>query len=601
MNFEIKTKILSTFLVVFFVKLTLAYNVNIQQLKSEYEEKFEKTPSFYTLEKLIEIYLIDSKYKDAENLLINFDLTNLSSENLADYYLLLAKTYKYQIKNDLAILNYNTCSKFLYKINSKEKIINYTIELLEFYRKTADFDRAFKLIDELIYSYNIESIKNDTILNFFYNRYAAVLNERSRGKESIPISLKAIELAKKINNIYAEAISYNELGFTYKNMLNNKKSIEYYEKAYKLWMHIGCFRDAIHAKYNKNIVISHNELLPYIEQIKSNKNLIKLIDSLKVDYPTSPIFTLIEFHLVNLKKWELAYLYRVKSDSAALEEQKNANYKILNDLKEKYENEQLNERNKSIKKLALERKEKLKLAETRFWWIFLFSTFTILLSLILFILWRKNKIQNKKLIEQNKQKTYLIQEIHHRVKNNLQFVKSILTFQESLNELTANETIEDINRRIDAMSMVHEMLYSDNESLELSIKEYVERLLTISHSLYNSKKELKFKIEIDEIFLPLEQLVAIGVIISELLANSAKHVFNKTEHPEFFVKIKKQDDFLFAIISDNGVESEFQRHDKRFKLGMKLIEIFIKQLNAEMILNNTIGYKMSFKFKLTSL
>jgi two-component sensor histidine kinase len=577
-----------------------ALNIDIHQLKSEYEEKYSKNQSFSNLKKLIETNLVDSKYKEAEKILTNFDLSKLNKESLADYYLLLAKTYKYQIKNDLAILNYNKCSILLKKINSQEKKINYTIELLEFYRKTADFDRAFKLIDELIYSFKIESVKNDTILNFFYNRYAAVLNERSRGKESIPISLKAIELAKKTKNIYAEATSYNELGFTYKNLLNNTKSIEYYEKAYNLWMSIGCFRDAIHAKYNKNIVISHNELLPYIDQIELNENLIKLIDSLKVDYPKSPIYTLIEFHFVNLKKWELAYKYRLFADTASKRELENANYKIFNDLKEKYENEKLSERNKSIKKIAFERKEKLKLAETRFWWIFSFSAFTVLLSLILFILWRKNKIQNKKLIEQNIQKSYLIQEIHHRVKNNLQFVKSILTFQESLNELTANETIEDINRRIDAMSMVHEMLYSDNESLELSVKEYLERLLTFSHSLYNSKKELKFMIEIDEIFLPLEHLVSIGVIVSELLANSAKHVFNKSDYPEFIVKINRKNDSLVAIISDNGTELATQIEDKRFKLGMKLIEIFLKQLNAEMTLDKTNGYKMSFNFKLTS-
>lgn len=582
-------------------KNLLAINQNIHQLKNQFETNYKKESSFKNLEKLVEIYLIDSKYKESEKLLKEFKVKNIDKKYLSDYYLLLAKTFKYQLKNDLALMNYNLCGKLLSENQNSEKKINFYLELLEFYRKTSDFDRAFSIIEKLKKNYKVETIRNEKLLIFYYNRVAAVLNERNRGSESISLSLKAVDLAKKNEDVYAEATSYNELGFSFKNKLNNKKSIEFYEKAYNLWLSIGCYRDAVHAKYNKNIVISHNNLLPSKEQILINLQLIKLIDSLNVDYPTSYIYTLIEFHHVILKKWELAYNYRLRADTAAQLEQENANFKILTDLKEKYENEQLQEKNNSIQKLSKERKEKLKLSETRFWWIFSFFVFVTALSTILFILWRKNNLQNKELIEQNTQKTFLIQEVHHRVKNNLQFMKSVLLLQESLDELTAKETINDISRRIDAVSMVHEMLYIDNPGIDLSVKDYLEKLIAISSSLYSSEKKIAFKLEIAPVLLPIEKLIAIGIICSELLANSVKHVLADNENLIFSIQLIRKSKQIEMLIKDNGTEIQSISEDKRFKLGMRIIEIFSKKLNAKTLITTESSYNFHISFSIDSI
>lgn len=579
---------------------SLAINQNIHQLKDQFETNYKKESSFENLEKLIEIYLIDSKYKESEKLLKEFKIEKIQKKQLADYYLLLAKTYKYQLKNDLAIMNFNLCGKLLSENQNREKKINYYLELLEFYRKTSDFDRAFRIIENLKKNYKIENIKNEKLLNFYYNRVAAILNERNRGSESIVLSLKAVDLAKKQKDIYAEAISYNELGFTFKNKLENKKSIEFYEKAHDLWLSIGCYRDAIHAKYNKNIVISHNDLLPSKEQILINLQLIRLIDSLNVDYPTSNIYTLIEFHHVVLKRWELAYNYRLRADTAANLEEQNANFKILTDLKEKYENDQLQEKNNSIQKLSKERKEKLKLSETRFWWIFTFFVFVTALSTILFVLWRKNNLQNKELIEQNIQKTFLIQEVHHRVKNNLQFVKSVLLLQESLDELSAKETIDDISRRIDAVSMVHEMLYLDNPGIDLSVKDYLEKLIVISSSLYSSEKKINFQLDIAPVLLPIEKLIAIGIICSELLANSVKHVLADNENLIFSIQLIRKSEQIEILIKDNGTEAQSISENKRFKLGMHIIEIFSKKLNATTLISAESSYNFHINFSIDS-
>lgn len=593
-----KVKILYLFFTFLLVKTTLGYHSNVQKLTAEYEISYKQSHAFSALEKLINLYLIDTRYEEAEKLLLNINESKITADQLGQYYLLLAKTYKYQFKNDLAIVYFNKAEKQLKKLNNKDKLLNYYVELLEFYRKTSDFNRCFKLIDKLQYQEKIESSSNTDLLIFYYNRRAAVLNERARGKESIPYSLKAIQLAKKINDKYSEAISYNELGFSYKNLTDNNKAIEYYEKAANLLMDIACYRDAVHANYNKLIISSHNGLLPHSQEIKLCEKLLVLIDSLQVDYPTSGIYLRIEFHYRHLNKWEMAYRFRLKADSASLLEQNYANLRAMAALKEKFQNEQLEEHNQAIQKLALERKEKLKLAETRFWWIFSFSAFVLLLSVILFILWRKNRIQNKKLEEQNIQKTFLIQEIHHRVKNNLQFVKSILTLQESLNEISASEAIEDINRRIDAVSMVHEMLYIDNLKVNLSIKDYLENLLKVSGALYQSRKKIDYQIEVEPILLSSDHLIGIGIICSELLANSVKHVLAENETLIFSVQLLKRGNQIELTVKDNGKEMKNQGDDKRFKLGMRIIEIFSKKLNATMVINTESNYNFNILFSI---
>ena len=540
--------------------------------------------------------MIDTKYKEAEKLLLSLDESKLKHEQLGHYYLMLARTYKYEVKNDLAIANFNHAGKIFQRKKNSELILYYHIELLEFYRKTADFDRCFKLIDKLKYELKVESVSDKNILNFFYNRYAAVLNEQAKLPESIFYSLKAVELAKKNKDKYAEAVSYNELGFSYKNLGENNKSIEYYEKAYRLWMDIGCYRDAVLTQYNKLIIIAHNNLLPGKEQITLNEKLLHLIDSLNIDYPVHPIYLAIEFQYMVQQNWKLAYLYRVKSDSANEVALTNANFEAMNALKEQFQNEQLEERNKTFQKLAAERKAKLSVSETRFWWIFTFSTFVVLLSLVLFILWRKNRIQNQKLVEQNTQKTYLIQEIHHRVKNNLQFVKSILTLQQSLDELSASETIEDITRRIDAVSMVHEMLYVENDRQEINVKEYVDKLLVTTSYLYQTENRIQYNVQIPLMDLSLEKVMALGIIVSELLANSVKHVFSSSESPEFTIKLELTEGDLCLDVFDNGKQKKSEKEDNRVKLGMRIIDIFSRQLKGQYTIKQHKGYHFRLVF-----
>lgn len=574
----------------------IAYSENIQVLKSKFETQFSKEKSFKLLLELVEIYLIETKYKEAEQLLKSFSIKQLSSIDKGYYFLSLAKTYKYEQNNELALLNFHKAEEIFEKNNNYTAITKLNIELLEFYRKTADFERAFKTVDKLQQVLKVESYSDDQIKIQFYNRYAAVVNEQARPFESIVLSKKAILLAQKIKDYYAQAISFNELGFSYKNIGNKKLSLFYYDKAYRLWLSLGSYREAIHVRYNYLILKAHNELISYEEQIVLFKDLIKKIDSLKIDYPKKNIYFALEFPNIHLNNWKEAHLYRKLADSITTVDNTKTNLDKIYEIKEKYENDKLNDKNKSIQKLSIERKKRIHLVELRFWLIFVFLVFVGVLTAVLFYLYRKNKTQNKLLLEQNKQKTFLIQEVHHRVKNNLQFMKSVLVLQQSVDELSAKETIEDITRRIDAVSMVHEMLYTDNPGINLSVRDYIEKLISISSSFYTSEKKIEFNLQIEPILLPIEKLISIGIICSELLANSVKHVLTENQILIFNVQLFTVGDQIQVNIQDNGRESINLIEDKRFKLGMRIIEIFSKKLNATPVISSESNYNFSISF-----
>jgi two-component sensor histidine kinase len=269
----------------------------------------------------------------------------------------------------------------------------------------------------------------------------------------------------------------------------------------------------------------------------------------------------------------------------------------MNELKEKYDNENLTLKNKDIQREINLRNKSLQESHKRFWLISIFLFLLAISFVILYLTWLNNRKKNKLLEVQNTQKNFLIQEIHHRVKNNLQFVKSILSMQESVPEISANETIEDISRRIDAMYLLHELLYQDKNITKISSKEYFDKLISNSLNIYTLDQKIILKTDIEEIELKVEQLISLGLIVAELITNSAKHVFNQTVNPELSIKMSNQNNLISLIVKDNGLENDNLIEDNRHKLGVRMIHIFVRQINAELTIKKENGYCVEIKFK----
>jgi two-component sensor histidine kinase len=191
--------------------------------------------------------------------------------------------------------------------------------------------------------------------------------------------------------------------------------------------------------------------------------------------------------------------------------------------------------------------------------------------------------QNTKIKLQNEEKTVLVKEVHHRVKNNLQIIISLLRLQsgELQNEETKalfNESIQ----RIMAMSLIHQKLYQNESLSQVKFVDYTNDLIETIIQTDPENRKIKFYITSEINKVGLKSLIPIGLILNELVLNSMKHAFKgKTDCViEVNLYTSHQEDFISLIYKDNGVWQEKTPDYKSF--GLMLVETLVEQLDGEM-------------------
>lgn len=594
---------------IFFLLIGLkCFHVYAQQpkfltLKQEiemFEDSLNESPeNIKVLEKLIGFYNLNSDYIKSEKTIQKFQRKlNTKKKKIyqGDIFLLLAITYKYQFLYDKSALYFLKAKEFFLENKDYYKLTNLGGEYVEFYRKQSHYPEAHKMFFNYIYLTKIHEIKDPRILNKLYNRYAAVLNEDLNVPLSVKYSLKAIKQAEKINDPNLLAISYNELGYSHRNFGNWDIAADYYLKAEEQWKKVGYLRDATHAKMNRILLLSHANIMPLDQQLKETLEVLEYIDKNKIDYPKVQIYSNIKNYYIVKKNYKKALEYEYLLTSERIKEVKERTQTEVTNIQEKYENEKLIKVNKSISSKAKQKQLDLKNARNRI--IIIISILLIVfiaLATVVF-LWIKLRVLNKKLVLKDKQKTILVQEIHHRVKNNLQFMKSMLEMQIGVSS-HESKSLEDVYRRVDAMSLVHEMLYIDDANMNLSIKDYLEKLIDFSNILYNKDQKITFNLKCVDVELPIDKIVSIGIICSELLSNSLKYAFVDQERPIISFELTQNEENYTVNYSDNGVGLVEKESDTRKTLGMRLIDIFSRQLNGEYSIHSTKGFNFVLNFK----
>ncbi|MCB9188745.1 MAG: sensor histidine kinase [Flavobacteriales bacterium] len=213
-----------------------------------------------------------------------------------------------------------------------------------------------------------------------------------------------------------------------------------------------------------------------------------------------------------------------------------------------------------------------------------------ILSIALLLLYRKGNKANQLIKDQRnsldktlKQKEILLQEVHHRVKNNLQLIASLLNLQLSnLENETAIKAIEESRSRVQAIALMHKGLYQDDNynSVDLVsyVNELVDNLKTISRS---AEREVLFKVDVESIKLSIDHSVPIGLILSELISNSLKHAFVQMTQGEIDIKIKSDAGKTILIYSDNGcgLPEKFNIEEQE-SLGFTVISALTDQIGG---------------------
>ena len=225
-------------------------------------------------------------------------------------------------------------------------------------------------------------------------------------------------------------------------------------------------------------------------------------------------------------------------------------------------------------------------------------------SLLLFVLvlyknYRDNKEKNALLEKQNKEKEFLLKEIHHRVKNNLEIVSSLLALQSAqLNDANVVNVMQESQNRVQSMSMIHQKLYQGTNLSTIEMKDYFDNLGTHVLDSFGMENQVSLIHEIPALELDVDTAIPLGLIVNELLTNALKYAFPGGRKGEVkLILIQKDEELLYLEVSDNGIGQNTNGKVSEGGFGMQLVDLLRQQLQGEMKLRNENGTSISFEFK----
>ena len=203
-----------------------------------------------------------------------------------------------------------------------------------------------------------------------------------------------------------------------------------------------------------------------------------------------------------------------------------------------------------------------------------------------------------------KEKDVLLKEIHHRVKNNLQIIISLLNLQTGyIKDEVTLKAVKDGQSRVRSMALVHEKFYQSDELSEIDFAEYIEKLCHFIYQSYGDKTDrVRLQISGDKIGLDMDTAMPCGLLVNEIVSNSYKYAFPNQEKGTIQIDFKKIDNKIILLIQDNGVgfpeEYDLERGES---LGMQLIQALTSQLDGELVVSreNGTSFKISFPYPKT--
>lgn len=192
------------------------------------------------------------------------------------------------------------------------------------------------------------------------------------------------------------------------------------------------------------------------------------------------------------------------------------------------------------------------------------------------------------------EKNVLIKEVHHRVKNNMQLVSSILALKSyELKDEGSKEIFTEVNDRIKAMSIIHDKLYTFYNVSEINISEYINSIAGELRILLGSE-QISINVSADEIIFDVDRALTIGLIISELVSNAFKHGFKNINSGTIDISIFKKGDNYSLAVHNDGEKIPVNVLKSTSGLGMSLIQTFVRQLLGTISLDSRNGFRVDF-------
>jgi PAS domain S-box-containing protein len=209
------------------------------------------------------------------------------------------------------------------------------------------------------------------------------------------------------------------------------------------------------------------------------------------------------------------------------------------------------------------------------------------------------RIESEEKIKKSlKEKEILLQEVHHRVKNNLQIISSILNLQtRSIKNPKFLDLIQETRYRIMSMSFIHDLLYQTTDFTNIDFSKYLQSITSNIMNTYTLNKNIDLKLDVESIFLNLDNAIPCGLIVNELITNVFKYAFPDDRKGEINIALKQINNKVVLSVADNGVGIKKQVDYKTTEsLGFQLINSLVNQIDGDLAYENNNGTKFTVSF-----
>jgi two-component sensor histidine kinase/tetratricopeptide (TPR) repeat protein len=217
----------------------------------------------------------------------------------------------------------------------------------------------------------------------------------------------------------------------------------------------------------------------------------------------------------------------------------------------------------------------------------------LMLGSIIFYQYRRQQKKRGIIEKQSEELQILMKEIHHRVKNNLQVISSLLDLQSlTIKDSQAAEAVKEGKNRVQSMALIHQNLYNEGNIRGIQMENYINNLAgSLFHSYNIEPDKVKMKTSIEKLNLDVDTVIPIGLILNELITNSLKYAFKDKDHGEIEVLLKKENDnSLLLKVKDNGKGfADTGNIPGSGSFGMKMINAFAQKLKAKVNIYNENG------------
>lgn len=209
------------------------------------------------------------------------------------------------------------------------------------------------------------------------------------------------------------------------------------------------------------------------------------------------------------------------------------------------------------------------------------------------------EVKNTEIAKQNAERELLLKEIHHRVKNNLQIISSLLSMQtRGLKDEKMKDAMKESQSRVKTMALIHEKLYQYENLSKINMQEYIQQLSDFLTQTYRSDKDIKITINAADINLDMDMAVPLGLITNELLSNSLKYAFEDRNQGEIIINFSQKDSGSYTLlIKDTGKGLNDQLDIENAKsLGLKLVKTLTRQINGQLKIVSQPGASFEIEF-----